>query len=125
LRFPYQVKSLLAAQKNFDYLQQVLTGKYSDGVGFSLFGVGIRFGAGTVTWAGGTNFSGALNVPHGLGRTPSAAFLQVRSQFVVMRVITEDATNIQVQGAISMMSQPAGVNPAAASTCTFYWLVIG
>lgn len=87
--------------------------------------IGIRFGVTTISWAGGTPFSSAPTVLHGLGKTPvvvipkSATFL-TGSKFVLVDAVLYTSTDFTIQGVTDDRS-----NPAAATTCSVVWVAIG
>lgn len=84
--------------------------------------VGIRFGAATLTWAGGTQFSNGLTVTHGLGKTPIGVLATANLGTlagVAAWATTPGATTFTLQG-----WDPAG-SPGAGATDKVFWVVIG
>ena len=83
--------------------------------------VGVRFGTGTATWPGGSQFTNTVTITHGLGRTPIA---------VVCTCITGGAA-IGAYQAFGYTSTTFAVKAQAvdggttAGSQTFAWVAIG
>lgn len=106
-------------RQNFNTLAQLLglVTQDSDGFGFTVAGVGVRFG----TFSGTTSAAGDVVIPitHGLGKTPAAAFMSSNSSSgtqITVRAITPTSTTISAYVVRSA---------AAAVAVSGYWLVIG
>lgn len=82
--------------------------------------IGVRFGAASVTWPGGSPFSTAKTVTHGLGRTPVTVLTTPNNSPSTCYVDTVGATTFNIT-----LHTDDGSSPAAATTRTVYWLVIG
>jgi hypothetical protein len=83
----------------------------------------VAFGSATITWAGGVPAGGTAVITHGLGATPVtvvALSTVTTGGFAVATYLTgaPGATTFTVNG------YAQGGNPAAATTCTVYWLAI-
>lgn len=103
-------------QFNFDKLAQLVpeTGGLS---------VRLRFGTGTLTWPGGSQFSNGLSPTHGLGTTPQvvvAIVMRSTTPLVVLNLTATGATTFSVVGETSDATSPANTR-----TDTVHWLVIG
>jgi hypothetical protein len=85
-----------------------------------LAGKVVRFGAGTVTYPGGSGVSGSATVTHGLPRTPGAVFTQSQVMTAHARPGSVGATSFLVA-----LRTVDGSLPGAGSTAAFYWLAIG
>lgn len=96
----------------------------SDGKGFTLGGIHVRWGTGTVVWAGGTPFA-TVAATHGMVSTPTVAVAgdagggTMTTNIPVWSSVT-GATTLAVAAETSDAS-----SPAAAATRTFYWIAIG
>lgn len=85
----------------------------------------VAFGSGTWTWPGGQQSSGVTTTTHGLGRTPLIAFAlpnadQGATEALVGTAFSATATTFGSRG-----SSKVHTNYPAATTATFWWLVIG
>lgn len=80
-------------------------------------GLAIRWGTGSNTWTAAVD-AAAVNVAHGLTRTPIAAGAFTRDKLLAYPVTARDATNITVQGFVTS-------NVVTTATRTFDWIVIG
>lgn len=84
--------------------------------------IGVRYGVGTVTWPGGTQFTGVVTIPHGLGKTPVDVLVTPKVTTVAgytLWAATFTATTFQVAG------WTMNAAPGAGTTDLFSWLVIG
>lgn len=103
--------------RNFDILRHVAI----DTGGLS---IGIRFGTGTVTWPGGSVNSDVVTIDHGLATTPrSIQFTPIATATPADIFVSAGSVTSTTFGARGRTTD--GSSPAAASTQTFYWLVIG
>jgi hypothetical protein len=109
------------ASRNFERLDRLfsLASKSSDGFGFTVAGIGVRFGSTTAAWPGGGAVSGGVTIPHGLGRTPIMAGAFSRDALFEYVPGSRSSTNIVVTGYITTNTV------VAASSRSFDWLAIG
>lgn len=117
MSLPFRIKDK-SIQGNFDYL-------VSKVLGVSGTSVGIRFGGGTATWPGGSTFSTALPITHGLGKTPTVTFAGDASggglaHIPVWAAYSPGATSFNVVAETGDLSIPG-----AGTTRNFYWVAIG
>jgi hypothetical protein len=112
MRLPFTVRDR-DVQGNFDWLLK----RFLDTGGRS---AGIRFGSGTLTWPGGSAFTNATSVTHGLGTTPAAVLVTGSGGATLVTANTVGATTFNALGCTI-----DGSTPAASTTITFYWLAIG
>lgn len=117
MKLPHRIKDR-PIQANLDYLVGKLKGADSDGFGFSIFGIGVRFGTNTVTFTASASSAGTA-VTHGLSRTPK--FLNC-NQAVSTSVLIFGASSV---GASTFTASAFSVAGAITGTFTFYWLAIG
>jgi len=87
--------------------------------------VAIRFGSGTGSWAGGSPRASNTSVTHGLGRTPVAVYVSLKSApvsswFPVLAAFSPTSTAFTVSAVTS-----DGSSPAAATAYGYYWLAVG
>lgn len=85
--------------------------------------VGIRFGSGTVTWAGATPFA-TVSVTHGLGATPKAVMICDNGLGTLAQIAVFSAS----AGATTFTAaaEPTdSSSPAASTTRGFYWVAVG
>lgn len=80
----------------------------------------LRYGAGTATWAGGSQDTGDATVTHGMGKTPVVVFTQSQTVTAMTRPTTVGPTTFTVKARTLDGSSPAGT-----TTADFYWLAIG
>lgn len=105
-------------QRNFEKL----AAQFLDTGGQS---IGIRFGTQVLSWAGGTARTGSPTISHGLGRVPQVVFVTPQGSpsstwFPIAVGDTLGATTFVMRGVTSDNS-----SPAAATTTTVAWMVIG
>jgi hypothetical protein len=87
----------------------------------ALDGKAVKCGLATVTFPGGSRYSGVTLVDHGLGATPVAALAgPYQAAFYLGGVSSTSATQIGLQ-----ITTADGSSPAAATAVTVAWLAIG
>lgn len=109
-----------ASDRNFRKLQELFgfVTADSDGFGFTVGSVGIRFGTAAATWTASVS-SASVTVPHGLGKTPVFAEASTRNGLIHYAVTGRDATNLTVVGYVTYNSAFTG------GPITFDWLAVG
>lgn len=108
------------AQRNFDKLAGLVVDAGDQSAS-------IRFGVGTITWPGGAsnNFASPTVVTHGLGRQP-VAVLQSNTGNAGLTLSPVHAASVIGSTTFTAFANTVdGQLPAAGSTSTFAWLVIG
>lgn len=108
-------------RRNFARLDRLfaLVSKSSDGFGFTVAGIGVRFGIQSLTWPGATNQQ-AFTISHGLGHAP-VVVLAVNSNnntAGLPRTFTYTATQFTLN-----IIAPAAV--AVGTGDTYRWVAIG
>lgn len=101
--------------RNFETLRRLVV----DTGGESL---GLRVGSETLTWPGGSADTGTVTVDHGLGKAPVALFTQSGTLTAHARPDPSSVTTVDFD--VRARTVDAST-PAAATTMTVYWLVIG
>lgn len=106
-------------RRNFERIDNLfsLITKSSDGFGFTVSGIGVRFG----TFAGTTSAAGEVVIPvtHGLGRTPAAILATTNSASgtqITVRAINAGSTTFD---AYVVRSAAAAVGVGG------YWIAVG
>lgn len=87
--------------------------------------LGVRIGAATLTWPGGTKRSTNLSITHGLGKLPIIAFAEPMGGISsgAFAITTSFSPGVTSFSATAVTDD--GSSPAAASTCAIGWLAIG
>jgi hypothetical protein len=112
---------------NFQLIDSLLSlmGRDSDGFGFTVAGVRVRFGQSTVHWNNGANLSDLLSgITHGLGRTPIVIVANEvtgsGADLVMVQTFTYSATTFSIRGRFMNSAVSAG-----AADLTVGWVAIG
>lgn len=108
----------LALQRNIDNLARLIL----DTGGVSL---AVRIGTSTITWAGGSAFSTATAVTHGLGTTPKIVIVGVNASSGLTATPSVESRSF---GATTFTAQCGTVDaqvPANTSTTAISWIAIG
>lgn len=86
----------------------------------------IDFGAGVITWPGGTPRAGNASVAHSLGRVPVAAFAIPTSSLGAGTVFPVMVTFSYLASTFSASSVTSdGSSPAAGTTHNYVWIAVG
>lgn len=90
--------------------------------------VGVRFGVQTLTWPGGSQISNAPTVSHGLGRTPIGVLygrIGGLSAGSALAIPFTDAGSMDDTSFDVAAKTHDESSPAAATTASIFWVVIG
>lgn len=108
---------------NFQRLNDLIGAvlKDSDGFGFTVAGIGVRFGSNTLAFAASTN-SGPKTITHALGKTPAVIFVTNADTAGSFGGIASYTTAAKTTTQFDVYGRTP---TATTATLAIYWIAVG